>query len=151
MNHLRIAPRLLQTILAALGIAATGIGALVFLTGVRAIYVTESLFNFAARQTIALEPASISPTMDNELLFYAVFGMSCGMLMLWVARKLRGQIRLVPVLMGLYLLGGMGRALSHALVGAPPPAFVVLMSIELLAPVVAMLLYARAQTKTKSN
>lgn len=143
--------RLLQAILFVLGFAAASIGALVFITGVRAIHATELLFNFAARETIALEPATISPTMDNELRFYAVFWMSYGMLLLWAARHLREQMRLVPVLMGMFFLGGMGRAFSHVFVGAPHPAFIVLMIIELVAPVVVMMLYARGRSSARNE
>ena len=65
------------------------------------------------------------------------------MLLLWVARNIFAQLRRVPILMGLFFMGGVGRALSHLFVGAPHPAFTVLMVGELVVPVLAGILYAR--------
>jgi len=73
MNERRIEHRFIQILLAALGIAAVGVGAMIFLTGVQFIHMTETAFNFAMSQSLPIEPAAISPTIDNEFRFYAIF------------------------------------------------------------------------------
>lgn len=143
MNELRIEHRIIQVMMAALGIAAVGIGTMVFLTGVQFIWLTEASFNFASGQSIPVDPATISPTIDNEFRFYSIFWLSYGVLVLWVARNILTQLRRVPILVGLFFIGGIGRALSLILVGAPHPAFIVLMIVELVTPVLMAILYTR--------
>ncbi len=144
MSALRIEHRIMQVLMVALGMAAVGIGAMVFLMGVQFIQLTESAFNFAMGESLQADPATISPTIDNELRFYSIFWLSYGVLALWVARNMLARLRHVPILMGMFFIGGVGRALSHILIGAPHPAFTMLMSIELVTPVVMAILYARA-------
>jgi hypothetical protein len=143
MNDLRIEHRIIQVSMVALGIAAVGIGAMVFLMGVQFIQLTESSFNFATGQSNPVDPTTISPTIDNEFRFYSIFWLSYGVLALWVARNILAQLRLVPTLVGLFFIGGIGRALSHIFVGAPHPAFIVLMVVELVTPVLVAILYIR--------
>jgi len=129
--------------MAALGIAAIGIGTMVFLMGVQFIWLTEASFIFASGQSIPVDPATISPTIDNEFRFYSIFWLSYGVLVLRVARNILAQIRRVPILVGLFFIGGIGRALSLIFVGAPHPAFIVLMIVELVTPVLVAILYTR--------
>jgi uncharacterized protein DUF4345 len=143
MNELRIEHRIIRVLMVVLGIAAVGIGAMVFLIGVQFIQLTESSFNFATGQSIPVDPAAISPTIDNEFRFYSIFWLSYGVVVLWVARNILAQLRLVPLLVGLFFIGGVGRALSHIFVGTPHPAFIGLMVIELVAPVFVLILYTR--------
>jgi hypothetical protein len=72
--------------------------------------------------------------MDSELRFYAPLFGAYGMLMLWTAQDLFVRNYLIPWLAAVFFLGGLGRVLSYAAVGAPHPLFVVLMAIELLMP-----------------
>jgi hypothetical protein len=143
MNELRIEYRVIQVAMAALGIAAVGISIMVFLTGVQFIWLTEASFNFASGQAIPVDPATISPTIDNEFRFYSIFWLSYGVLDLWVARNILAQLRRVPILVGLFFMGGIGRALSLIFVGAPHPAFILLMIVELVTPVLVAILYTR--------
>ena len=143
MNELRIEHRIIQVSMAALGIAAIGIGTMVFLMGVQFIWLTEASFIFASGQSIPVDPATISPTIDNEFRFYSIFWLSYGVLVLRVARNILAQIRRVPILVGLFFIGGIGRALSLIFVGAPHPAFIVLMIVELVTPVLVAILYTR--------
>ena len=143
MKEPRIEHRIIRVLMVVLGIGAVGIGAMVFLIGVQFIQLTESSFNFATRQSIPVDPATISPTIDNEFRFYSIFWLSYGVLALWVARNILAQLRLVPILVGVFFIGGIGRALSHIFVGTPHPAFIGLMVIELVAPVLVVILYTR--------
>ena len=143
MNESRVEQRVIQILMFGMGIAAVGIGAMVFLMGAPVIHLTESLFNLAVSRAIPPDPAVISPTVDSEFRFYAIFWLSYGGLVVWAARNIRTQLRLAPILMGLFFLGGIGRILSYIFVGAPHPAFVGLMVVELVAPVGVALLYVR--------
>ena len=143
MNNLRIEHRIIQVVMVALGIAAVGIGTMVFLMGVQFVQLTEASFNFAMGRSISVDPETISSTIDNEFRFYSIFWLSYGVLLLWVARNIRAQVRFVPILVGLFFIGGVGRALSHIFVGAPHPAFMVLMLVELVTPPLMAILYPR--------
>ena len=48
-------------------------------------------------------------------------------------------------LAGLFFVGGLGRALSYAAVGAPHPAFVMQMATELILPPVFLALWQAAR------
>jgi hypothetical protein len=84
------------------------------------------------------------PTMDSELRFYAPFWGTYGFLVIAVARDLKRLGRWVPWLALVFFLGGVGRAISIAAVGAPHPVFVVLMAIELLLPPILVALWRLA-------
>ena len=75
-----------------------------------------------------------SATMDSELRFYAPFWGAYGIILIVVARDLARLGHWVPWLAVLFLLGGLGRAISYAMVGPPHPFFVLLMTIELVTP-----------------
>ncbi|MGA9794763.1 MAG: DUF4345 domain-containing protein [Rhizomicrobium sp.] len=80
-------------------------------------------------------------TMDSELRFYAPFWGVYGLLLLDAARDLPKRLDRVPLLAGVFFAGGIGRALSLATVGAPHPAFTLLMAIELILPAVFIVLW----------
>lgn len=146
MNQLRVEHRLIQILLGTVGSAAILIGAMIFSFGVLwTLHFFESLFNFATGQTIAPEPTAVAVTIDNEFRFYSVFWLSYGALLLWTAWEIQRRWNWVPILFGLFFLGGIGRVISHLTLGAPHPLFVVLMGTELAIPVVAALLYARTK------
>lgn len=109
MNKLSVEHRIIQVLMLGVGVAAVVIGSMVFVMGVQVIQLTESSFNLATGLAIPPDPAMISPTLDNEFRFYAVFWFSYGVILLWVARNILAQLRFVPILMGLFFLGGIGR------------------------------------------
>jgi hypothetical protein len=74
------------------------------------------------------------PTMDSELRFYAPLFGAYGVLVLSVARDMAGRRHLIPWIALVFFLGGMGRAVSWAVVGAPHPLFLALMAVELILP-----------------
>jgi hypothetical protein len=147
MTERRIAQRIVQGILGGLGIAAIGIGTLVFLTGVQFIHFAESTFNRVTGGSRAHDPVAISPSMDNEFRFYAIFWIAYGVVVVRVATQLQSQMRRVPILMGLFFLGGVGRLLSYLCVGPPHPIFVMLMGIELITPLLVTLLALRSTAR----
>jgi len=117
-----------------LGLAAIGIGGMIFALGPAA---TADMFA-AALALIAPTPAKVDglsgPNVDSEMRFYAVLWVAYGALALWVARDLAARIIALRLMLAAFLIGGVGRAVSLVAAGPPHPLFAVLMWIELLAP-----------------
>jgi Domain of unknown function (DUF4345) len=82
-----------------------------------------------------------SRNTDSELRFYAVFFAAYGVMLCRAGADLSGHWRMIPFLLGLFFLGGAGRALSCWQLGPPGRLFIVLMAIELLFPVLFFLLW----------
>ncbi|HPE48535.1 MAG TPA: DUF4345 family protein [Hyphomonas sp.] len=121
--------------LRALGIAAMLIGAMMFLLGPAATgHAFAVLLDAVARTGTDLAGLAAANT-DSELRFYAVFWFVYGIFALRVARRLPDSIGQARLLLGLFLLGGVGRVLSLGAAGTPHPLFVVLMGTELVLPV----------------
>jgi hypothetical protein len=133
--------RILQILLTALGLAAIAISLMIYLLGQAAVNLVAAGFDALTGQ--AAPEITISPTMDSEMRFYAVFWFTYGAVLIWVARGLSQRIQFVPLLAALFFAGGVGRVLSQLMVGPPHPAFTVLMAIELVLPVVFVGLYLR--------
>jgi hypothetical protein len=148
----RMEHRILQVLLFALGGAAIGIGLMVFLLGAQAVNVVQSVFDSITGRTAS--PQTITPTIDSEMRFYSTLWFSYGVLLIWVARTMAQwvartvfqRMRIVLILAAIFFAGGIGRLLSHLLVGAPHPVFTVLMVIELVYPVVLGVLYLRLRS-----
>ena len=64
----------------------------------------------------------------------------------WTARDLVARLSLVPWLAGVFFVGGVGRALSYAAVGAPHPFFLLLMALELTTPLLLAGLWLGARS-----
>jgi Domain of unknown function (DUF4345) len=73
--------------------------------------------------------------MDSELRFYAVLWGAYGIVTIRTARGLPQGLNRVPWLALVFLLGGIGRALSLFSVGTPHPFFTTLMVIEIALPI----------------
>jgi hypothetical protein len=84
-----------------------------------------------------------SATADSELRFYAPFWIAYGAILILTARDLRRLRARVPLLSGMFFAGGVGRAIAYWRAGPPHPAFVALMVIELILPLLFMLLWSR--------
>lgn len=128
---------LLTILLAGLGAASVLIGAGILLLGAEAIASQGTgLFNALTGTDIA-SPAW-PPTMDSELRFYAALFVAFGLLCVRSARAPERHAAEIPWLMLAFFAGGVGRALSCVMVGAPHPFFLMLMWIELVMPVVVI-------------
>jgi Domain of unknown function (DUF4345) len=71
------------------------------------------------------------------------------LMLIIVAHDLPRNIRYVPVFAILFFVGGIGRAISYATVGAPHPVFTLLMWIELVLPPILLVLWGGARGKTR--
>jgi hypothetical protein len=129
--------RFLKGLLLVLGLSAIFIGAIVYVFGAKtAIHWTEMIYAMFLAQPPRLNPLTVSATLDSELRFYAVFWISYGVVMVWGAWDILKRIQFVLILVVLFFFGGIGRVISLIFVGNPHPAFIVLMVIELVLPVI---------------
>lgn len=84
-----------------------------------------------------------TPNVDSELRFFAPFFVAYGGLVFLCAKHLRTHLYYVPHLLGIFLLGGLGRVLSYVIIGTPHPMFIPLMAIEVGLPIILYFLYTR--------
>jgi len=143
--------RFLQALLGPLGIGAIIIGSMIVFMGVLpTLHFFESTLAQVLNQAEILEPQTISPTIDNEFRFYAVYWLSYGLLTLWVAMHIETQYKLAPYILIVFFMGGLARIISVVSIGQPHQLVTVLMYIELLAPVLGFIIYYRLP-RGKSN
>lgn len=141
-----MALKTLQFLLALLGAAAVGIGASIFIFGAQATATDAAALVRLVFPSDAA-PALSAPDIDSELRFYAVLWAAYGAIALDAARRAPTTIARTPALAGLFFAGGVGRALSYALVGSPHPLFVVLMALELATPPVLVVFWLAARKR----
>jgi len=108
--------RLLQIVVAVLGLLPIGTGLAAFALGP------------------ALMPGGqpVSPSIDNEYRFLAVFWFAFGVVIYWMLPNIERQTSLVRFLCGVIFLGGVGRLISYMTFGAPHGAYSAAMVLELI-------------------
>ncbi|MEX0629461.1 MAG: DUF4345 domain-containing protein [Chloroflexota bacterium] len=108
----------LQVFLALFGVSAISIAALHIVLGPAAI------------------PGSIpvNATMDSEDRFYATLFAAYGVALLWCIRDIERKSMVVYFLALTFLVGGLARLVSVAMVGWPNTFFVAMTVLELLIP-----------------
>ncbi len=114
---------------------------LLSLIGLTALVTSCMMFFLGAKSLPGI--TAISPTVDNELRFYATFWFSYGVLALWIAQKIVRRVEYILIVAGIFLLSGIGRLLSFLLVGAPHIIFSILMILELVGSIVLIALHLR--------
>ncbi len=128
--------QVLRITFALLGLSALTIGTMIFLQGPQAFVV---LLHVAIPSTPPVEGLG-GVNIDNEMRFYATLWIAYGAIAIQVARALPARMSWMRGMLAVFMLGGVGRALSWAAFGAPHPLFTVLMWIELLLPPVLIAL-----------
>ena len=83
--------------------------------------------------------------VDSEFRFYAGIFVGYGMMLLHTAATMRRNIDRVPALAGIFLLGGIGRAVSLFQVGDPHGLFSILLWLEIGVPILLFMLYQSAR------
>lgn len=87
------------------------------------------------------------PLLDSNLRFFGGVWLGLGIAILWLIPTIEKQAVLFRVIWGAIFLGGVGRALSVVLVGAPPLPFIGFTVLELVgAPLFVWWQYRVAQT-----
>jgi len=146
MRH-KLATRVLEILLAALGLSAIVIGLLNFFKG-------SDYFAYLFRKavTLVLDSQGRTPDLsysnvDNELRFYAAFLVAYGVVVLQTVYRLNVYWRRVPWLLLVLLFAGLGRAMSYTFneYGPPHEIFVLLMLIQVSAPVAMLFLWELAR------
>ena len=128
--------KILQFLLFLLGASAVGIGLSIIGLG------PEKTVSFFAKivEILGVEKTPItsfnSVNVDNEFRFYAVFWVAYGGLLIQASRNLSKYRQRIPLLLALFFIGGLARAISFIAMGAPHTLFNVLMGVELILPVV---------------
>lgn len=134
--------KFLQAGLYFIGIAAVVIGSAIAVLGIEIV----GRF-FTAIINLIVEAGPLSdlgqPNDDSELRFYSVFFVAYGVVLVQTAGNLSRHSHRVPILLGLFFVGGVVRLLSLFMVGQPHALFLILMGIELLFPPLLYLSWKR--------
>jgi len=115
-----VSRRILQIVLAALGIVAVVAGA------------GQVLFGAA----FTPHPGNFSANLDSEMRFFAVWYVLIGILLVRASKDVESPGWTLRAVMATLFVAGCTRILSWATVGPPDTRFVVLMVIELVLPLI---------------
>jgi len=80
----------------------------------------------------ASEALPRSPILDSNLRFFGGQWAGLGLVMLWLVPSIERRTALFRTLWGAIFLGGIGRLLSMAAVGAPPAPFIGFTALEIV-------------------
>jgi len=108
--------RLLQIVVAILGLIPIGTGLAAFVLGPA---------HMPGGQPVL-------PSIDNEFRFLSVSWFSLGVMTYWMLPTIERQTRLVRFLAAFIFVGGLGRLLSLLLLGAPHWSYSAAMCLELI-------------------
>lgn len=110
----------------------------VFLTIIGLVAVVAGLATVlgGARTTVGVD--AVSPTVDSEMRFYAIWYFGAGLLLLRSSARLESDRRTISLIALLFFFAGCARVLSWVVVGRPHALSLALMSIELALPFVIL-------------
>lgn len=138
-------------LLAGLGISAMAIGLMFFLAGAQW---TADFFTPLGWLVFDNVPPIVgfdAADIDSEFRFYSVFWIAYGSALLITAINWHQYFKFVPILAGLFFLGGIGRILSYLAYGMPHPLFQILWVIELTLPVLIMVCWLIVRGRIGAN
>lgn len=92
-----------------------------------------------------------TPNVDSEIRTLSPFLIAYGVLVFLTAKHLRTHIYYVPHLLLLFVAAGLGRVISHFMVGTAHPLFYVLLGVEVGIPVLLFLIYKAVLSKVSQN
>lgn len=110
----------LQALLTVMGVVMVGAGAGTVLLGAASVP----------------DEGTITPDVDTEMRFYAVWYVVVGILLLRAVRRVESETFVVRLVAAGFFAAGCGRILSWLAVGRPHVLAIVLMALELVLPVV---------------
>jgi Domain of unknown function (DUF4345) len=110
--------RPLQVVTAGLGLIPVVTGAVAMLGVDDPLYATVGL--------------PTSPLLDSNLRFFAGVWLGLGVALIWTVPTIERQGTLFRVIWGMIFLGGVGRLLSMASLGAPPAPFIGFTVLEIV-------------------
>jgi hypothetical protein len=115
--------RVLQTVLAILGLIPILTGGLDLVLGARSLHVAGSSMPLDTVNDIVL---------DSQIRFLAATWFGVGIILYWIIPSIDRQTTLFRLLMGGIFLGGIGRISSAILLGIPPVQFIIAIMLELV-------------------
>lgn len=115
--------KILQLVLAVLGLIPLLTGGLSLLLGAHAFNVIGGSIPSTAINNVVL---------DSEARFLGAIWFSIGVLLYWILPSIHQQTTLFRLLTGGIFLGGLGRLASAFLVGIPPVQFIAAIVLELI-------------------
>lgn len=123
-----------------LGISAILIGGGLSLFGSDTV---ASFFNHTFRLIKTDGPITDLATanVESELRFFGMMFVFYGASIIWVLRDYRARFKVVPILLSVFFLAGLGRLIGLIYEGVPHLLFGILMYIELGLPCLLMLLW----------
>ena len=89
------------------------------------------------------------PALDSNLRFLGGVGIGLALLLLWITPNIEKQTVLFRAVWGCRFVGGLGRLLSTAIVGAPPAAMLAFTVSEVF--VIPPLIYWQAQVASSAS
>jgi len=115
--------KMLQIVLAVLGLIPILTGGLSIILGVGALSVVGGSVPSEAINNVAI---------DSDIRFLGAIWFSIGVILYWVIPSIDKQTTLFRLLIGGIFLGGLGRLLSALSVGIPPIQFIAAIVLELI-------------------
>lgn len=107
------------------------------------VMVVAGLLSVLAGASLVPDEGAVTPDVDTEMRFFAVWYAAAGVAVLRAAPRVGSATGTVRLVGAAFFLAGCARILSWVIVGRPHWQFVVLMVIELLLPVVIVPWQAR--------
>jgi hypothetical protein len=112
------------------------------------------LYHFGFGQVSVPGAGASTATIDSRERFYSAIFFGFGLAWIWAARQAPVSSTVIRMLSGVFLLGGVGRLISLAVLGSPHWLQIAEMMVELLLPPVFFLLSAadeRAATPARAD
>jgi Domain of unknown function (DUF4345) len=119
-----------------LQIASAALGLIPITTGLAAMMGLANPFY----QGVELPESAL---LDTNLRFFGGIWVGLGVAMFSLLPTIERQTALYRAIWGMVFLGGVGRLVSIALIGTPPPLFLVFLALELSGPPLFVLWQAR--------
>lgn len=119
------------------------------LTGATCVLIGIAHFLLGAR--IVAGGGNFTPSIDSQEHFYGVIFAGYGMAYIWAARQAQIQTRLIRILAGLMLIGGVGRIISWVDQGRPHPMWIALGAVEFVVPALFFWLTAAADSASEAK
>ena len=137
----------LITISLAIGISAVLIGLMFFLLGAQFTADVFSLVPYFLGDQTSITGFDL-PDVDGEFRFYSVFWFAYGVALIKAAIDLESRLHWIPVLAGLFFMGGVGRVLSIVIYGWPHSLFQILLAVEIVTPIIMLVLWHKLRKAT---
>ncbi|MGZ9224272.1 MAG: DUF4345 domain-containing protein [Anaerolineales bacterium] len=123
--------RILQSILAVIGLIAVITGALGLLAGITADY--------GDYYRVSVNPSlEGNIVLDSNLRYFSGLWLGLGLILFWIIPSIERQKTVFRLLSGMIFIGGLGRLISMAVFGMRSPVFAMFVVLEVLFPLLIL-------------